>query len=166
MVLRIRILALAFLIATFGLIVRLFFWQIVKGEDLSLQARLQHTSSQEVFAQRGSILAADGSWLSASTDAWLLYVSKPEIDQTHRAIANTLAPLLIEAKANKKELAGFEPETRISPEKLRRLNRVIQTYLASKKYPEDQDWQIDVVALTLDKDRGVAKIKHFKNIEM
>src|SRR3989344_7638754 len=104
MVLRIRILALAFLIATFGLIVRLFFWQIVKGEDLSLQARLQHTSSQEVFAQRGSILAADGSWLSASTDAWLLYGSKPEIDQTHRAIANTLAPLLIEAKANKKEL--------------------------------------------------------------
>ena len=74
--------------------------------------------------------------------------------------------IFVEVKANKKELAGFEPETRISPEKLRRLNRVIQTYLASKKYPEDQDWQIDVVALTLDKDRGVAKIKHFKNIEM
>jgi len=74
--------------------------------------------------------------------------------------------IFVEVKANKKEIAGFEPESRVSPEKLRRLNRVIQTYLASKKYSEDQDWQIDIVALTVDKDRGVAKIKHFKNIEM
>jgi len=63
-------------------------------------------------------------------------------------------------------VAGFEPENRVNPEKLRRLNRAIQTYLSSKKYSPDQDWQIDVVALTLDKDRGVAKIKHFKNIEI
>jgi len=74
--------------------------------------------------------------------------------------------IFIEVKANKKEVAGFEPENRVNPEKLRRLNRAIQTYLSSKKYSPDQDWQIDVVALTLDKDRGVAKIKHFKNIEI
>jgi len=74
--------------------------------------------------------------------------------------------IFIEVKANKKELPGFEPENRINPEKLKRLNRAIETYLAAKKYSENQEWQIDVIALTLDKDRGVAKIKHFKNIEM
>ncbi|MDO8496574.1 MAG: YraN family protein [bacterium] len=74
--------------------------------------------------------------------------------------------IFVEVKANKKELAGFEPENRVSPEKLRRLNRAIQTYLAAKKYSPDQDWQIDIVSLTLDHDRGVAKIKHFKNIEI
>lgn len=74
--------------------------------------------------------------------------------------------VFVEVKANKKELAGFEPENRVSPEKLRKMNRAIQTYLAAKKYSSDQEWQIDIIALTLDKDRGVAKIKHFKNIEM
>ena len=74
--------------------------------------------------------------------------------------------IFVEVKANKKEVVGFEPENRVNPEKLRRLNRAIQTYLASKKYPDTQDWQIDIISLTIDKDRGVAKIKHFKNIEI
>ena len=74
--------------------------------------------------------------------------------------------IFIEVKANRTEVTGFEPENRVNPEKLRRLNRVIQTYLASKRYPDDQDWQIDIVALTLDRNRGVAKIKHFKNIDL
>ena len=74
--------------------------------------------------------------------------------------------IFVEVKANKKEIIGFEPERRVSPEKLRRMYRAIQTYLAAKKYNPDQERQIDIVSLTLDKDRGVAKIKHFKNIEM
>lgn len=74
--------------------------------------------------------------------------------------------VFVEVKANKKEIIGFEPENRVSQEKLRRMNRAIQTYLASKKYTLEQDWQIDVVSLTLDRDRGVAKIKHFKNIDI
>lgn len=74
--------------------------------------------------------------------------------------------IFVEVKANKQEIPGFEPENRINPEKLRRLNRAIQTYIASKKYPADQKQQIDVIALTLDQDRGVVKIKHFKNIDL
>lgn len=74
--------------------------------------------------------------------------------------------IFVEVKANKEELAGFEPERRVSPEKLRRINRAIQTYLVQKKYSPDQEHQIDVVSLTLDRDRGVAKIKHFKNIDI
>ena len=74
--------------------------------------------------------------------------------------------VFVEVKANKKEVAGFEPEQRVSQEKLRRLHRAIQTYLASKKYNPDQDWQIDILSLTLDKEVGVAKIKHFKNVDL
>lgn len=74
--------------------------------------------------------------------------------------------IFVEVKANKKEVAGFEPENRVSPEKLRRMNRAIETYVAHKKFPPSQEWQIDIVSLTVDEDRGVAKIKHFKNIEM
>lgn len=74
--------------------------------------------------------------------------------------------IFIEVKANKEEIAGFEPENRVSPDKLRRINRAIQTYLAYKKYPDTQEWQIDIVSLILDRDRGVARIKHFKNIDL
>ena len=74
--------------------------------------------------------------------------------------------IFIEVKANKSEAVGFEPENRVNSEKLRRMNRVIQTYLSHKKYSPEQDWQIDIISLTLDRNRGVAKIKHFKNIEI
>lgn len=74
--------------------------------------------------------------------------------------------VFVEVKANKSDVAGFEPENRINPEKLRRLNRAIETYLASKKYSDNQKRQIDVVSLTLDLSRGVVKTKHFKNIDV
>ena len=74
--------------------------------------------------------------------------------------------VFVEVKANKKEINGFEPENRVNPEKLRRLNRVVQTYLVSKKYSTEQNWQIDIVSLTLVRDKELVKIKHFKNIDV
>ena len=74
--------------------------------------------------------------------------------------------IFVEVKANKKERKGFEPENRVSPEKLRRIYRAVETYLAQKKYSPEQERQIDIVSITLNQDRGVVKIKHFKNIEM
>ena len=74
--------------------------------------------------------------------------------------------VFVEVKANKSEITGFEPENRAGGGKLKRVLRAAQTYLAAKKYSDDQEWQIDIVALTLDKDRGVVKLKHFKNIDM
>ena len=74
--------------------------------------------------------------------------------------------IFVEVKANKEEIVGFEPENRAGREKLLKVQRTAQTYLASKKYPPTQDWQIDVVSLTLDRDRGVAKLKHFKNVDV
>ena len=74
--------------------------------------------------------------------------------------------IFIEVKANKEEIIGFEPENRVNPEKLLKLQRTAQTYLAAKKYSSTQEWQIDIIGITLDRNRGVAKIKHFKNVEV
>ena len=73
--------------------------------------------------------------------------------------------VFVEVKANHKEIIGFEPELRVNKAKLKRIIRAARTYLADKKCGPDQEWQIDILSLTLDKDRQVAKIKHFKNIE-
>ena len=74
--------------------------------------------------------------------------------------------IFVEVKASKSGSVGFEPENRANPEKLRRLMRAVETYLASKKYSPEQERQIDIVALTLNQDRGVVKIKHFKNVDL
>ena len=115
-----------------------------------------------------------GSWAENSVAQYLEQRGYTLLDKNYRKkwgeidiIAEKGEILIfVEVKANKKEVAGFEPERRVNPDKLRRMNRAIQTYLVSKKYSSDQERQIDVISLTLDRDRGVAKIKHFKNIEL
>lgn len=73
--------------------------------------------------------------------------------------------VFVEVKANKRECPGFEPELRVNPDKIDKIIRTARTYLLFKKLPDDQEWRIDVVSLTLVKERGVAKIRHFKNID-
>ena|SRR3989344_7862129 len=70
-----------------------------------------------------------------------------------------------EVKANRREVAGFEPELRVNPGKRHRMERIAQTFLVDYNFPSDQPWQMDVVAVTFVKERGVVKIRHYKNIE-
>ncbi len=65
---------------TFGawavlLIGRLGFWQIVNGNNLSIQGQNQHTSQWVVPAIRGQILSADGSPLSISSEVYTLHAN-------------------------------------------------------------------------------------------
>jgi putative endonuclease len=115
-----------------------------------------------------------GQWAESQATKYLEQKNYKILDRNYRKIWGEIDVIaekedilvFVEVKANRREVGGFEPENRVNPEKLRRLNRAIQTYLASKKYKPEKEWQIDVIALTLDRERGVAKIKHFKNIEI
>ncbi len=73
--------------------------------------------------------------------------------------------VFVEVKANSKEIPGFEPELRVNRDKVKRIIRAARTYLADKRYGPEQEWQIDIISITMDKERKIAKIKHFKNIE-
>lgn len=72
--------------------------------------------------------------------------------------------VFVEVKANKSAIAGFEPELRADWKKMAKVERTAETFLASKQYDPDQEWQLDVVSVSFNKERGVAQIKHFKNI--
>lgn len=93
-----RINALYFVfIALFALLItKLFYWQVVRGGELSREALSQHQTGETVSAPRGSILASDGTWLAATTQAWLVYAEKPSLKESARVIANKLAPLLVD----------------------------------------------------------------------
>ena len=74
--------------------------------------------------------------------------------------------VFVEVKANRKIIAGFEPELRATSSKIAKVVRTARTYLAEKKYHSDQEWQLDVISIGLDEPREMAKIRHFKNIDV
>ncbi len=64
---------------------------------------------------------------------------------------------------NRETLDAYHPEDNMHPWKLKRLSRVIQTYLLSKN-PDDKDWQVDLLVVFLSLKDKNAKIKVVKDI--
>ncbi|MFA7252356.1 MAG: YraN family protein [Candidatus Paceibacterota bacterium] len=60
------------------------------------------------------------------------------------------------------DLDQYRPEDNIHPWKLRRLARVIQTYLLNVSYKTD--WQLDIVVVYLDFMTKKAQINHLEDI--
>lgn len=56
----------------------------------------------------------------------------------------------------------FRPEDNMHPWKLKRLSRVIQTYLLEKKL--DQDWQLDLITVKIDQKKRLARAEIIENI--
>jgi len=72
--------------------------------------------------------------------------------------------IFVEVKASDSPAPkGFEPEKRVNNEKILRIKRAAQTYLQQNKL-DDRSWQIDIIAIELNKDKESAKITHFKNV--
>lgn len=108
---RIKILASSFIFAFLLIVIRLFYWQIIKGEELSIRARDQQRWGRFVQASRGDILASDNTWLAARGESWLLYAQLNEISDEINKIADVVAPLLIES-----EPAGSVSKNRVLDE--------------------------------------------------
>lgn len=92
---KIRCVYIFFGLAFFALIVRLFYWQIVKARDLARDAGAQYQFGKKLEAPRGNILASDGTWLAARGEAWQAYAWIPEVTDVNK-VADTLAPYFLE----------------------------------------------------------------------
>ncbi|HOA47766.1 MAG TPA: YraN family protein [Candidatus Paceibacterota bacterium] len=57
---------------------------------------------------------------------------------------------------------NFLPEEEITPRKKKILIRTAKLYLAEKRYPADQDWQIDVIGIEM-KDNNKCLLRHTEN---
>ena len=62
---------------------------------------------------------------------------------------------------SEKEL--FLPEQSVHPVKQEKLRRVCAMYLAENKYKLSQEWQIDILAIIIDKSTKKATIRHIEN---
>lgn len=101
---KIKILSGFFFLAFIGLLLRLFYWQVIKGKDLSGQAKNQYSFSKVTQAPRGNILASDGSYWVIKTDAWLVYADPSKISGSAKVIAEKLAPFFVETEGDREAL--------------------------------------------------------------
>ena len=58
----------------------------------------------------------------------------------------------------------YNPEDNMHPWKLKRMSRTIQTYLLSKKIPNEKEWQVDLLVVFLDIKNKKARIKVVSDI--
>lgn len=62
------------------IVIRLFYWQIISGDSLRLQASQQYSLDFLLPASRGDILASDGSPLAMNSTAHLVFAQPKEIE--------------------------------------------------------------------------------------
>ncbi|OGC69542.1 hypothetical protein A2415_05335 [candidate division WWE3 bacterium RIFOXYC1_FULL_39_7] len=101
---RLKIAGLTFLGVVLLVLGRLFYWQIIRGEELQTSARNQYMSGSRILAKRGGILSSSGDWLVSSAVSFLMYAQMTEITDDARTIANKLAPLLVDDPSDKQNL--------------------------------------------------------------
>lgn len=87
---KIRLLSIIFLMALFALIIRLAYWQIIKGNELARSAKAQYKSSQILVAPRGNILSSDGSFWVIRSEAWRIVANPNEVKVSPKKIAELL----------------------------------------------------------------------------
>lgn len=115
---RLKIIPLIFFLVGAVTIARLFYWQIIKGEELSVIAEKQHFESLEIPALRGEIRSSDGSLLAGNLSAYLVYAEIPKLQKSPVALAEELAPVLIKTEKST-ESAEVDPKILISERKKR-----------------------------------------------
>ncbi len=71
--------------------------------------------------------------------------------------------VFIEVKTQNQKFE-WRPEENITFHKKRQLSRIVTTYLKANKIPEDQNWRVDVLAITLDFKTKNASVEHIQNI--
>ncbi len=74
-------------------VVRLFYWQVVRAEDLQEVGRFQSSESLILNSARGEILASDGFPLATNKPTFLVYANPKEISD-RESVAQKLAPII------------------------------------------------------------------------
>lgn len=72
--------------------------------------------------------------------------------------------VFIEVKTrDMKHVHNFLPEQSVNKSKTRKIKKVCRVYLLEKKYSPDQEWQIDIIAISINIESRKARVKHMEN---
>ena len=76
---------------------------------------------------------------------------------------NSLHFIEVKTRTNFADQKYGLPQDAVTIHKQKRLIKTALFYLLENKYSDDTFWQIDVIAITIDKNSGIAKINYIKN---
>lgn len=62
-----------------------------------------------------------------------------------------------------KNVEHYLAESSVNRLKIKKLQKICETYLMERRLSYSQKWQIDVLAIAIDKEEKKAKVKHFEN---
>lgn len=88
--------------------IRLFYWQVVMFDELSVRAEQQHLVSFRLEAPRGSIFSADGALLGSNKPSFLLF-GLPKVIKNPDETALKLAKVIV---SNPKEIQAKREDLR------------------------------------------------------
>jgi putative endonuclease len=72
--------------------------------------------------------------------------------------------VFIEVKTrDMKYVQHFLPEQSVNRSKARKIKKVCQVYLLEKHYSPNQEWKIDIIAISIDVESKKARIRHLEN---
>lgn len=77
------------------ILIRLFYWQIIKGPELSVKAMRQHSAISVLRARRGDIYDMNGELLAGTNNLYHLYLYKPLLEESVDTVVNRLSPILV-----------------------------------------------------------------------
>lgn len=87
---RLRVLQFIYFVAIFLIVLRLWYWQILRSDDLTAMGEKQRNFSVDVVAPRGSILFSDQTTLASNQPVFLVY-ALPKIIADKKIFAKLLA---------------------------------------------------------------------------
>jgi len=106
---RVRLLRFFFILCFFLILGRLFFLQVVLGENFAKRAKFQYRSVSKLDALRGDILANDKTFLATSINSWLMYADLTKVKDDKANLVQTLVENIEKSEEEKKLLmAEFE----------------------------------------------------------
>ncbi len=108
---RLKVIQAIYFLIVVLIIARLWYWQVLRSDDLTYIAEKQRISSHEVIAPRGVILFSDGSTL-ASVQPLFSVFAQPKIIEDKKKIAQTLAQFFYAADSNLQNLSLDDKKTK------------------------------------------------------
>lgn len=135
---RIRLILAFLIIVAFGIILRLYFVQIVNGEEYSLKADRQFSANSGGLFDRGSIYFTrkDGTLISAATlSTGFLVAINPQILSDPELAYNAISSTASSTISREAFLAATNKKTRVYIEVARRLSEENGQALSKKKIP-------------------------------
>ncbi len=130
-----------FILWFIAIILRLGYWQFIKGSDLRRQADSEHLVSEVLTAPRGDILASDGQPLVTNTERYLFYVDPKMLPRDYETLNKLMTSLSASEsgkrleEAIKSDLSWYWIEKGLTPAQKKRIESLKVTGVGFESEP-------------------------------